>query len=824
MFGRRKTRSDLDWTPDLEDETPETEMLSGEVDRHDPPLKSEPVDKAGALAWSPQADNDQFAMRNGLIHPASIIRFIRKQALLITVVAIFVTLSGLSIYHFLPEKYGTSALVLVDPRQPRVTDSENVLAGIGGDAAALTSYVQIMNSVGFLSKVVDELNVKDDPDYEKARNKTELISMFQSNLAANRQGATYIVEVYFKSGSRENAAKYANGVAEAFIRDQKNYRSSANQEASRWLSERLKELHSNLKKSEEAVAAYRARNGFVDAGAQGSLDDQQLTSLVSQLSAATTELAEAEARYDQARKDGIPSSSSSYQSAEFANLDQLMQEQNRLRREAAELNQTLGSRHPRILANRQQQTTIANQIRKEQNRLVGRAKQSYETAMAKKQALQAQLTDARQRSIELNKARVELDNLEREATANRNLYEQFLARYKITDEQSQFQFNEARLVSEAPVPVRSTKPTIKIVGVGLICLGFGFGLLVALLKTAFSAVPAYAEWEHADHGRDAASRASSRSGFDGARQLDDAHVSARFSFDRAEFPAVPSRKRAPAARAGEPLKAEAGVKGEDQPSAPTELDATADVAAMSQPDQTDEKPEHVGHPSEPASREPNDAPDRRVTGLREDPVIIRLPRRNPAQGNLFAPSASAEAHFKAIDRFIGTELSDDSNLTMLITTAQPGDGLAIASDIILDFAIEKGFHPVVISLQDRPDQWPRVAGASQLPEQATRIEEYENFDFVPFVSKQGFSSPEGLSNILSSELSELIRICGETYGFVILEARQILNPRTLEDLIDLADQSLLVLDKADRDEADLADWQEWAREAKVGLIFDQTES
>ena len=491
MFGRKKKKSDLDWKPDA-DANADGMALSSVADEKKAEKKGRKKSKKAKQGEEPvtsifHSGPQPSDVWSGLVHPRAVLRFIRQQFLMITAIAMVVAFAGLAVFMMLPSKYSSKALILVDPRQPRVTNSDTVVAGIGGDAAALTSYVEIMKSDGFLSKVVEELGVKDDPDYEGAQNETALISMFRGNFAANRQGATYIVEVIATSRNKELAAKYANGVAEAFVRDQKDYRSNANEEAARWLSERLTLLHGNLKKSEEAVAAYRARNGIVDAGAQGTLDNQQLTSLVSQLGTVTTELADAKARYDQARKDGVPGSARGSQASEFSNLDQLLQEQDRLRREAAELNQTLGSRHPRVLANREQQSIIAGQISRERSRLVERAKQDYETTAAKKLALEGQLADLRQRSITLNQAKVELDNLEREAAANRNLYEQFLARYKITDEQAQFNFSEARIVSRAPVPIKSTKPSVKLVGVALIILGFICGLMVALLRIAFAA-------------------------------------------------------------------------------------------------------------------------------------------------------------------------------------------------------------------------------------------------------------------------------------------------------------------------------------------------
>ncbi|HAT84775.1 MAG TPA: hypothetical protein DCS30_01655, partial [Rhizobiales bacterium] len=354
------------------------------------------------------------------------------------------------------------------------------------DAAALTSLVQIMKSDGFLAKAVNALDLSSDPDYASAASEKALIDSFRKNMSASRQGATYIVEVNVSSKDPQKAARYANGLAELFINEINDNRLDASTEAAEWLSQRLTLLRTNLKKSEDAVASYQAKAGIVDTGNQSTLDNQQLTSLVTQLSNATTEVEDTKARFDQAKRDGVPASSSSGQGDQFLNLNQLLQEQSRLRRQAAELNQTLGARHPRIMANKEQQRIIAGQVQSEKRRLVQQAGQAYKAAKAKRASVQRQLADARSRAIRQNKQSVELVNLQREAKANRDLYEQFLARYKVTDEQSRLQSDEAKIASAATVPLKSNKPSIKLVIPILAVLGGILGLITALILEAFS--------------------------------------------------------------------------------------------------------------------------------------------------------------------------------------------------------------------------------------------------------------------------------------------------------------------------------------------------
>jgi hypothetical protein len=144
-----------------------------------------------------------------------------------------------------------------------------------------------------------------------------------------------------------------------------------------------------------------------------------------------------------------------------------------------------------------------------------------------------------------------------------------------------------------------------------------------------------------------------------------------------------------------------------------------------------------------------------------------------------------------------------------------------------EFAIDAGFHPVVISIQDRRQNAQQVShatGQSQAPERVARLQEYESFDLIPFVCASGISNGAGLAGMLSQELSSLIALCKENYGFVILETRQILDPDTLEDLMDLVDSSLLVLAEKTMTASDLQDWQDWASTVGVGLVLDQTQN
>ncbi|MCT4655757.1 MAG: exopolysaccharide transport family protein [Cohaesibacter sp.] len=872
------------------------------------------------LDWQPHdgetavgAQSDE--VWTGLVHPRSMLSFFRRRFFTIFVVASMVFGLGLAGYMLYPGKYSAQALILVDPRQPRVTLSEGVLPGIGGDAATLASFVQIMSSDGFLAKVVKKLNLRDDPAFSFASSEKELIDAFRSNMTADRQGATYIVEVTYTAKDAQKAALYANGIAQAFVSEQNGSRLDASTEAAEWLSQRLTSLRSNLKKSEDSVASYQAKNGIVETGNQNTLDSQQLTSLVNQLASAATEVEDAKARFDQAKRDGVPASSSSGQSGQFLNLNQLLQEQGNLRRQAALLNQTLGSRHPQILANKEQQRTISSQIQAEKRRLVQRTGQAYAAAKAKKQALERKLADARNRAIRLGRKSVELANLQREAKANRDLYEQFLARYKITDEQSQLLSDEAKIASAATPPRKSNKPSLKLVLPVLAVLGTVAGLITALILEAFAApVPAAAREMQAKSPRREKKSAKTRKLFpiksgheededraleEGGLDDDEETLAAHRSVSLKDLydahnqrqkermsPRRPARRKARLVREEAPRHprpvARARAQGDQsffdrrqgsdrrvaqgadfgasheryreprhdvasrafyepdgreayEPSAYYSDGAAAfDTDYMGVPQAYERDNIHQlyagqDHEDIPLGLDgfvfaiPPSALGKRPYGYGERGLTIRNLADNVLSRDVEL-SALLNDNFRELESFLhGT--GTDGPASILVSSFSSADSQTLSADLLIDFAIEEGHRPILVTLSQAGQRRPSHARGEG--DWFSGLQEYEDFDvieFLPSLSAGPYPmGPDAASDVLfEQEFAQFIDLCKQNYDYVIVVAPQDLNEDDLDEMLPRFDLTMLVLDDAALDDEDLLEWQDWAYETGAGLVLDQT--
>src|SRR5215470_16606098 len=94
-----------------------------------------------------------------------VLAILRWRASLIAVVTGATVLLAVAGTVIMPAKYKATTIVLVDPRQPRVTNTEAVISGIGSDAAAVESQVELIESSSLAKKVIARLGLDQDPDF-----------------------------------------------------------------------------------------------------------------------------------------------------------------------------------------------------------------------------------------------------------------------------------------------------------------------------------------------------------------------------------------------------------------------------------------------------------------------------------------------------------------------------------------------------------------------------------------------------------------------------------------------------------------------------------
>ncbi|MEZ0055855.1 uncharacterized protein involved in exopolysaccharide biosynthesis [Bradyrhizobium elkanii] len=369
----------------------------------------------------------------GVLSIAGVVAFFRENGQRILMLAAVIFAVGVILLMLIPARYAATALVVVDPREQRVTTDQDVLPGIGQDAAALQSYVEIAKSDGFLGPVIEQLKVAEDSDISGGRtDPTRLLDRFRNRLDISRRGLTYVIAIKFTSNDPRRAAYYANAVAEAFVASQRGTRSVATDEAADWLKSRLKTLNDRLRSSEDAVAKFKLEHRIVNAGKESTTQQLRVTDLTQQVAAARARTEEAKVRYEQLQRD-LKANVDGPVKQDL--LSALRAQRSALNDQIAQKRGVLGDRHPDLVMALSQLGDLNRQIEIERKKNIDTAKSEYEAQRDQQKALEDQQKAVEQQILVDGQALVKLQELQRDADANKNIYEQFLSRYKTTDEQ-----------------------------------------------------------------------------------------------------------------------------------------------------------------------------------------------------------------------------------------------------------------------------------------------------------------------------------------------------------------------------------------------------
>ena len=448
----------------------------------------------GALSSGPASPQTAFDI-------LAILRILRRRKSLI-LLALAATL-GLALAYvlFSTPKYTANVVILSDPREQTVLSSEAVLSGIGADAAAVESQVELIKSTTVAERVIDKMSLATDPEFNRPSllgtvlgfvrsggaadedtSRRKLIDAFLKSLDVRRRGMTYIIEVAFSSSDPKTSAAIANAVADAYIEDQQNLKFSATSGASDWLQERAEVLREAVRDSDRAVTDFKVANNILDIGGE-QLNLRETEEVNRQLVAAKARTAEAKAKLQQvldaARPGGDPSAISA--ALESKVLQDLRAQDAAISRREALLSSQLKPRHPSLVTVRAQIDSIRDAIRAELKRIAANAEIEHQIARDYQGNLEKRLAELQNTAQRLNEQKVKLAELERDQQANRRLYDQLVAREKETSEQKPLQKADARIVARALPPVKASGPGAPLLLVLAGFIGLGGGAMLAFV-------------------------------------------------------------------------------------------------------------------------------------------------------------------------------------------------------------------------------------------------------------------------------------------------------------------------------------------------------
>lgn len=328
-----------------------------------------------------------------------------------------------------------------------------------------------------------------DPAAEDSRILEKAVDVFLRDLTIEPMYGTKLVKIHYDSKNPALAAEVANTLAEIYIESNLEARLAMTRTTTSWLNERLAAIRQDLNKSEEALQAFRDKEQLVSVGGGSrGLVEQQVTDNAQRLQEAQRRRTELASAYKKVKEAGTDFSKLENVTALLDN--QVVQNaRNRVLEETQKLKSLAsryGAKHPVMVTAKASLDSAVTSYHSQLLIAAQGVKAGYEVAAETERQLGIQDAGVRDQVRGLDRKQSQLDALQRDVATNRDLYNLFLTRFKETETAGNYQEVVARVVDPAVMPDRAVKPEKKKILMWALVIGFGLGLVSALLRHLLS--------------------------------------------------------------------------------------------------------------------------------------------------------------------------------------------------------------------------------------------------------------------------------------------------------------------------------------------------
>jgi succinoglycan biosynthesis transport protein ExoP len=399
-----------------------------------------------AVAAAPSGDLDLRALGQTLM---------RKRGLIIAPTMLAAVIAIMAVNLVTP-RYKSEARILIDGR-------ENVFLRPNGerneeraalDAEAVTSQVQLLLSRDLALEIIRKNKLAERPEFDPVLQglaplksllalfgigrdpfsltpEERVLDAYFDRLTAYAVDKSRVIVVEFQSRDPDLAARVANSIADGYLVLQQNARQDQAKSASQWLSGEIENLRQKVSDAESRVEDFRSKSSLFVGTNNTTLSNQQMGEFNTQLNNARALKSDAESKARLIREmlqSGKPIEATEVLNSEL--MRRLSEQRVTLRAQLAEQSSTLLDNHPRIKELRAQLGDLDRQIRDEASKMSRSLDNDARIAGGRVEGLSASLEQLKKQASSSNGQDVQLRALEREAKAQRDLLESYLAKYR----------------------------------------------------------------------------------------------------------------------------------------------------------------------------------------------------------------------------------------------------------------------------------------------------------------------------------------------------------------------------------------------------------
>ncbi|KYK49098.1 lipopolysaccharide biosynthesis protein [Bradyrhizobium liaoningense] len=379
----------------------------------------------------------------------------RKRSWII-VPTVLALVASLAVVNLVTPRYKSEARILIDGRENVFLrpNSDRTEERQALDAEAVTSQVQLVLSRDLAREIIRKNKLAERPEFDPvlqgisplkslaaligiARDpfsmtpEERVLDAYYERLQAYAVDKSRVIVIEFQSADPELAARVANSIADGYLVLQQSVRQEQAKNASQWLAGEIESLRKKVSDAEARVEDFRSKSSLFVGTNNTTLSNQQMGEVNTQLNNARSMKADAESKarlIKEMLQTGKPIEASEVVNSEL--MRRLSEQRVTLRAQLAEQSSTLLGNHPRIKELKAQLGDLDNQIRDEAAKISRSLENDARIASGRVDGLTVSLEQLKKQAASTNGQDVQLRALEREAKAQRDLLETYLAKYR----------------------------------------------------------------------------------------------------------------------------------------------------------------------------------------------------------------------------------------------------------------------------------------------------------------------------------------------------------------------------------------------------------
>ena len=417
------------------------------------------------------------------------------------------------------KKYTSMTSVMINSKQVGLSATSQLEGTLAFETGAVDSQVLLLQSDRIAARVIQHLDLTHNesflhppqsvigavfgwigsklaPLFEDASAKSKrsealladmqrnlLTENLLSNLKVTRNARTYVLTIEYSDPDPSLARSIASTYAAAYLEDQLESRFETSRRASSWLEDRIQDIKQKADAADRIAQEYRTKNRLTESSGR-LINEQSLGDINTQLSLARNDLNVVRAKYERLKQvidteEYTASSLDALANPIISNLRAKYLDAYKLN---SDISARLGPQHESAVRARKEMNEYSKVIFQELSRLLQSYQSEVQIAEGRVASLEKQIEQTRKASDVDSAAMGKLKSLENEALTYKNVYALYFRKRRSLFNNKSIPISDARIISDAEMPIRSSSPKTLLILLGSIILGLMAGGGIAILR------------------------------------------------------------------------------------------------------------------------------------------------------------------------------------------------------------------------------------------------------------------------------------------------------------------------------------------------------